>query len=283
MTTKKSTDETNCIFVSSHGIKKSCQKLKNYGVYYADLDNVDSFKPPKDKKYILVTGNEDMTIPEDYYSFAKKILKDPNLVHWFTQNLGRQESKKLSGIPIGLDYHTMSTQDVWGPKASPVSQEKMLLSTDRVPINKRALTIYCNFLHTINDDSAPTRSKRRKESLEGVPNNLIFFEKKFVTRKVSWANMAKCAFVLSPHGAGLDSHRTYEALCLGCIPIVKKSTLDPLYKDLPVLIVNKWTDVTEKLLKQAVKTFDKKKFDYSKLTLDYWMSVILRPLVEESV
>ena len=32
--------------------------------------------------------------------------------------------------------------------------------------------------------------------------------------------MIKYTFILSPAGIGLDCHRTWEALCLGCIPIV---------------------------------------------------------------
>jgi hypothetical protein len=31
------------------------------------------------------------------------------------------------------------------------------------------------------------------------------------------------AFVASPYGGGPDCHRTWEALILGCIPIVKSS------------------------------------------------------------
>ena len=46
----------------------------------------------------------------------------------------------------------------------------------------------------------------------------------------------KYKFILSPPGAGFDCHRTWEALYLGAIPIVKTSSLDPLYKDLPVVI-----------------------------------------------
>ena len=36
------------------------------------------------------------------------------------------------------------------------------------------------------------------------------------------------AFIVSPHRNGLDCHRTWEALVLGCIPIVKTSPIDDL-------------------------------------------------------
>ena len=80
--------------------------------------------------------------------------------------------------------------------------------------------------------------------------------------------------MISPHGNGLDCHRTWEALCLNCIPIVKTSPLDNLYIDLPVLIVNEWNDISMELLEKTANDFKDKTFNYDKLTLQYWMDKI---------
>ena len=55
----------------------------------------------------------------------------------------------------------------------------------------------------------------------------------------TWKKHKNYAFELSPSGNGLDCHRTYEAIILNTIPIVRSNTLDPIYKehDLPVVIV----------------------------------------------
>ena len=45
---------------------------------------------------------------------------------------------------------------------------------------------------------------------------------------------------MSPQGNGLDCHRTWEALILKTIPIVRTSSLDPLYEGLPVVVVHEW-------------------------------------------
>ena len=58
---------------------------------------------------------------------------------------------------------------------------------------------------------------------------------------------------------------------LGCIPIVKKSGLDPLYDGLPVLIVNEWSDVSVDLLTKTVDAFENQEFNLNKLTLQYWI------------
>ena len=86
--------------------------------------------------------------------------------------------------------------------------------------------------------------------------------------------MVKHAFVLSPHGNGLDCHRTWEALCLGCIPIIKTSGLDQLFEGLPVWIVQDWTDVTETNMRSKIEEFRNRTFQYEKLTLGYWQSKI---------
>jgi hypothetical protein len=77
-------------------------------------------------------------------------------------------------------------------------------------------------------------------------------------------------FVFSPHGAGLDCYRTYEALYLGCYPIVKTSSLDVLYKDLPVLIVGEWDDISKDLLDETYEEFQAREFDFTKLYRRYW-------------
>ena len=77
-------------------------------------------------------------------------------------------------------------------------------------------------------------------------------------------------FVLSPHGSGLDCYRTYEALYLGSYPVVQTSSLDEMFSDLPVLIVNSWSDVTENLLNDTFHRFRQTNFDYDKLFTKYW-------------
>ena len=87
--------------------------------------------------------------------------------------------------------------------------------------------------------------------------------------------MSKFSFVVSPFGHGFDCIRTFEALCLGCIVIMKKSFLDVIYEDLPVLLVDEWTDINESLLNKTLDEFKNKEFNYNKLKMDYWTNLVL--------
>jgi hypothetical protein len=86
---------------------------------------------------------------------------------------------------------------------------------------------------------------------------------------------------LSPRGNGLDCHRTWEAFYLDIIPIVWNSTLNPLFVDLPVIILNDWRDITEQFLRTKLNEIAKKKikspsvYRFDKLRFSYWRSLIL--------
>lgn len=58
------------------------------------------------------------------------------------------------------------------------------------------------------------------------------------------------------------------------IPIVKTSTLDPLYSDLPVLIVQNWEEVTEEFLNRKWDEMQSKFYNKDKMYVDWWLSQI---------
>ena len=257
-------DETTCYYVSSHGIKKLCNTIKD--CIYVKGNELGNFKIPE-YKFILVTGDEDTTIPEDFKDKSNQILNSPNLIHWYSQNLNDLTNSKLTSIPIGLYYHTR----VNGKDESPYKQEQLIFELNIIPFYERKIKLYINFINTIRGRYG---EKDRKDALEQIPKFLQIIEKNIIQRKETWNNMIQYAFVVSPLGNGLDCHRTWEALVLGCIPVVKTSSLDILYKDLPVLIVKNWYDINEELLNNTIGEFKNKRFNYDKLTLEYWKNIL---------
>jgi hypothetical protein len=77
-----------------------------------------------------------------------------------------------------------------------------------------------------------------------------------VSQAEIWRQYARYPFVLSAHGNGLDCHRTWELLALGCIVVTKASPLDPLYEGLPVVILDDWHRARDRSqLRQWVEQF----------------------------
>jgi len=61
---------------------------------------------------------------------------------------------------------------------------------------------------------------------------------------------ARSVYAISPRGCGEATHRFFESIYLGCIPVVKRTNtvFDRLYALYPCLIVDDWDQVTEELL-----------------------------------
>ncbi len=48
------------------------------------------------------------------------------------------------------------------------------------------------------------------------------------------------------HGSGIEpSPKAWEAVLIGCIPIIQHSTLDDAYEKLPVVFIHEWKDLFE--------------------------------------
>ncbi len=61
---------------------------------------------------------------------------------------------------------------------------------------------------------------------------------------------------------------------MGCIVLVKTSPLDPLYKDLPVIILQDWDQITRANLTRWKTKACAATYDYSKLFTAYWKDQI---------
>lgn len=302
-------DETYCTYVGSFGMLKSAthkspMPVSDFGglnpEWYSNLhlhcilhvcpqalpEFVKKVLPTIQVPFKLLTNNSDCTIPDDFQEEADQILEHPLLETWFAQNCVGTHSKFVK-IPIGLDYHSMRPSPIerkrmlwetkqnhsWGTKKQPIEQEAELMyfKTSSKPFWERDVKAYANFQFMMW-----TRYGKidRKDALENVPKDLVFYEPVKAIRNVCWKNMIKNAFVISPFGNGLDCHRTWEALCLGCIPIIKTSGLDSLFDDLPVWIVKDWKEVTLENMSLKVDELKVKTFKYEKLTLAYWRNIL---------
>ena len=291
--------ESSCDYICSRGILKSCDiysstprssirqlidynfsSLKPGSTIYVCGSAVPHFiqdiAPQIPFGYILVSGDCDETVPIDLFTSDEnfnQFINSSNLIHWFSQNCVLTSHPKLSQIPIGLDYHTLSERDhEWGNKTTPLNQEKLLqtVASKAKLLDERICKAYANFQFLMTTKFGSDRVN----SINQVPKELVYYEPTKIKRLNTWVNQSKYAFVLSPHGNGLDCHRTWEALALGCIPIVKTSPLDSLYDDLPILIVKEWSDVTQELLNKIIEEYKTKQFNLEKLKLNYWIKKI---------
>jgi len=93
-------------------------------------------------------------------------------------------------------------------------------------------------------------------------------------RKKYLEEIRSSKFVFCPRGNGIDTHRLWETLYMGSIPIVKYENTHHLFTDLPILFVKDWTEVNQKLLDEKYDEIINKEWNLNKLKLSFWEDFI---------
>ena len=90
-------------------------------------------------------------------------------------------------------------------------------------------------------------------------------------------------FVLCPRGNGIDTHRLWETLYMGSIPIVIKEDALIDFNTLPILFIEKWTDITEDFLNAKYDEFQCISWNMEKLRFSYWKNIIYNSICSNSI
>lgn len=225
-------------------------------VFMRDIDLFFQKIHPKIKvPYIIVTHGEHLDAMRKRFIHY---LDEENVIAWFGIHPSKiLDHPKFFPLPIGViqqpENHKKRTKlHEFFTKVRLQSEKKHVL--------------YMNFA----DTDKPERKHVR----------LLFTKKPYCKRGQRQPfhsylkEMASCKFTLSPKGLACDCYRTWEALLVGSIPVVRSCQLDPLYEGLPVLIVDKWEDVTEEFLNQKYEEITSKKYDLKRLYMEYWLDKI---------
>ncbi|HLB94401.1 MAG TPA: hypothetical protein VJJ81_04070, partial [Candidatus Babeliales bacterium] len=241
------------------------------------------YAPKIKTKYILVTHNSDKT------SLTKANINDlhnsTNLIAWFGVNPGNLKHPKFFPIPIGLANRRWEHGNI-----DNLNQVRQILGFDNNNYSNSSTSAVAKnlnlelkkYLACLN--FSLTTGGPRAEAYQAFANQSwckVFLNNNhqgFVDHKTYLTNMSESKFVICPFGHGLDTHRTWEALLVGCYPVVLSSALDQLYTDLPVVIVNSWAAVTQEFLEAQYNLLQAKsaanKFKWEKLYFAYWANLI---------
>jgi hypothetical protein len=90
-------------------------------------------------------------------------------------------------------------------------------------------------------------------------------------------SLRRFAFTACPVGNGIDTHRLWEVLYMGGIPIIKKNAiLESMLVDLPFVLVNDWKQITDDaFLRDSWEMISSaQNYNFAKLKSDYWIDLI---------
>ena len=137
-------------------------------------------------------------------------------------------------IPIGLENFSHMRNGV------PVDYLRRIQKIARNPLPR---SIFC-----LSSFSTSTNPVERGELAKISRRNpkITNLDKPVPPRKFQEL-LSVSKFVLSPPGNGADCHRTWESMYLGAIPIVKRKYWPFQEFDLPILILDEWEELDEKM------------------------------------
>lgn len=235
------------------------QEVREGRTVFVKSDMLDDFfakiHPHISFPYVLISHNSDRNIVES------DIIKiDDKIIHWFAQNV-LVNHPKITPIPIGIEnahYHMHGVTKVFD------SLRKK--TTDR---NSR-------ILFGFNIKTNPAEREHAFNTLIHLPTAHAI--KGWIAPRKYLELLRAYGFVASPPGNGVDCHRTWEALYLKTIPIVKRSIGVESFESLglPIWIINNWDELleyTEDELQERY-THMQQRADTKALTTDYWKEKI---------
>lgn len=184
---------------------------------------------------------------------------------------------RVSSLPLGL---TNATQESTSHEI--LGNHLHLISSYELSEEPQAYTgtIYANFTDNTNT--------REREGLR----RLIHGVRGFVSEEPQISNAGRVRylamlrgsdFVLCPEGNGIDTHRLWETLYMGGIPIIKSNpAMASLLADLPVLVVNSWSEVLmNDYLEMSWHRIRDQEWDSDKLRASHWIERINRTQSEK--
>ncbi len=206
--------------------------------------------------YIMITAGEYRDQVKEKFL---KYLDDEKIIAWFSVHACEKPHRKFYPIPLGI----FQDQKYFKPRAQLTTYFAQLRAAPKDGM------LYMNFGDIRN------KKPERADVIELLAGKPFCYKAERMPFLEYMKDMSRFKFTLSPRGYGPDSYRTWEALLVGSIPIVRTSQLDDLYSDLPILIVQDWSEVTLELLERTYRHMCAKKFNIEKLFMEYWTKKIM--------
>ena len=202
---------------------------------------------------ISVIGHSD-------YPVTDEIAKLFRLIFCINRNTNKQN---VMGLPLGI------TNDCDDSPIHPIyGNRKIMVEVFSENIIKDNLA-YINF----NVRTFPVERKLIVDMFSdiskiGTPEDTIEGRTKYLRE------IKSCKFVFCPRGNGIDTHRIWETLYMGSIPIVKYEEAHHLFTDLPILFINNWNEINENYLNIKYNEMINKDWNMDKLKQSYWNEFI---------
>lgn len=191
----------------------------------------------------FVIGDDDLT--QDGKSllaltrYTREIFS-VNLIH---------PSKNVNALPLGLE----------SPSYRSAGRVKDFSTVPLTSSQKRPLS----FLVAWNTETNLASRSMAREHFSNATGALVFNRR--IAPQTFHRLLRLSLFTPCPAGNGLDTHRIWEAMYLGSIPLVLEAEYFPALDGWPVILVKTWEDMTQMSRSQLEVIYDKNVWPHCKV------------------
>lgn len=279
----------------------------NYDVIVLPSSSYDTIKLLEfhSTKFILVTGfsdhsmpslftnyqyyttqqsgtNNDKLLPYDAKDMLNGVLNNPYLVAWYTMHCNNPYHPKMHCLPLGINISTTikNNQIVYNTVGK--SLENMMsnihLENPIIPfppiLGNRPNLLYINMsIENTSYEVYHDLFELRYQIMSYLQHRFPISDKQTYNQYLN--DLLSHKFTLSLPGHGIDAYRTWEALMCGSIPVVWSTTINSLYDDLPVIIIEDITMLNAEYLEEQYKIMCRRQYNWKKITSEYWIDIII--------
>ena len=212
-------------------------------------------------KFIIFTNLEDTPIDEDIFDAI------PDNVLCISAVNAIEHGDKVIPAPYGV-------QRKMSPSDNRIEQLENAMKANIDPSLSKLL--YVNHNDSSHEDRVGLKDMFRDDEWSNVDEQRVDYYHFLL-------NLANHKFILCPRGNAIDCHRNWEVLYMRRVPVMKRDEyLEVLFKDYPVLFVDKYSDINKDLLLENEHLFQQaREMDLTRLTLRGFFDNIINEYAHE--
>ena len=231
-------------------------KIKENDIIYCHLDYLEILfrllKYLKFKNLIIISTQSDRKVNKKLYD------KKPDCVSkWYTINPDIKADDIIS-IPLGIASYR-NTKSV-------IFEDFLFLDLT----SKNRDSIYSNF----NLNTNYFHRIKAKKAIKKIFNQRVNENTDYVAYL---NNLSSSSYCLAPWGNGYDTHRFWESLYCGTVPITTTNTHYESFSDLPVILLSNYEEISD--IDKEYNFFEK---DLHKLNTSWWIKQMRLNSTDES-
>jgi hypothetical protein len=217
-------------------------------------DFFDNVLPQIANRFIIISHNDDISVDKKF----EAIIENKKIIHWFAENASFMHPK-LTPLPLGIYSRFYDKQGLTVEYIKKYSGKK-----------KKFPRIFYSFSLI----TSPVKRGAILEILKKIPL-CEGLESGMLPKEEYFDAMTSSMLVAAPQGNGEDTHRIWEALCTGTVPVVQRTPSTEYWKKmgLPLYLIDEWEELSTMTEKELIDIYEwaKPLFSNKAIWMPFWI------------